>query len=96
MAVGDVKTVRTIDNVFPEEKVLTISAETYLSRFAERDPDEYKAVGVHAEGCNLRGFRAKVPRKAEVVVDYRCSLAYDHLTGTQTTAHSGTALAPQD
>ena len=87
-----------------KSKVLTISAQAYVGhRVVVRD--SYEFVGVHAH-CDfaehvMDSFCRKVPDNAEVVVDYRESIASGRtrageVEGLSVILMSGTALIPRN
>ena len=77
---------------FPLERILTVSARDYMdSKLASLH--NYALVGVHSNSSDVMDFSRKVPKNAEVVVDYRIFITGTH--GTTHTIVSGTALIPK-
>lgn len=97
----------TREESFPLEKILSCTPETY-SQVEGKPLRNYKMVGVHhsedysghsldndSKLLVLNSFAKSVPKDAEVVVEYRCQLAYAghvNFVGTQ----FGIALIPRN
>jgi len=77
-----------IDDKFPEKKVLTISMRDYVEYCSDREL-EYVIAGVHA--INFDEFLKKVPKDAEIVVDFR-AITFSDNNFNQRDFYSGTAL----
>lgn len=77
-------------------KILTISLSDWIKVKGMVSLIGYDVKGIHANGklgSILDKFSEKVPKDAEVVVDYRCSLA--GLTTMSEAYASGTAIIPR-
>ena len=93
----------TDTQLFPLEKILTLSAGDYTS-ISGRDLSEYTAVGVHYIGItsdeNFQKFRARIPIEAEIVIDYKAEITSGEMPGEPEThnrikafaIYAGTAL----
>jgi hypothetical protein len=81
------------------DKVLSMSAKDW-STMTGKELKNYEAKGIHSDSCMisaLKEFAENVPKKAEVVVDYKFTSATEGSSGGMSAMMycSGVALIPK-